>query len=44
LIDLAKTKTEESGLEWMQITYSDEMQRSLEESLFGESLSENFMM
>lgn len=44
LIDLAKMKIEESGLEWMQISYSDEMQQSLEESLFGEFLSENFMM
>ena len=44
LIDLAKMKIEESGLEWMQIAYSHEMQRSLEESLFGEFLSANFMM
>ena len=44
LIDLAKMKIEESGLEWMQISYRDEMQQSLEESLFGEFLSENFMM
>ncbi len=44
LIDLAKAKIAESGLEWMQICSCDEMQQSLEESLFGEFLSENFMM
>ena len=44
LYRLAMKKIDESGLEWLQISYSDEGQRQLEEQVFGEYLSELFML
>lgn len=43
-IDLAIKKIDECGLEWLQIAYNDELQKQLEERVFGEDLSDNFMI
>lgn len=43
LLRLAREKITKDGLEWLQICYSTEGQQSLEESFFGEFLSEDFV-